>query len=243
MKKIAVLFCAAILLANLASAQKPSPSIPQATDTATAPATAMPTPVTAPATTTAEKPLALPAGTMVRIKLEAAISTSYNKRGDAFAGRVIAPVVFGGKTVVPVGASIVGRVIKVSEVRRYRGRPLIDLHPQAIVMPNGERYNISAAINAVSPETGASVNNEGEIHGSGMDRRDKVEMAAGTGAGAGVGALVGGGKGAFIGAAVGATATAVHWLSKTKSTELPAGTEITIELGRPVMLSMTVAGN
>lgn len=242
MKKTAVIACAA-LLSIQAWAQKPSPSIPRSsTETTASPVAATQAPAVAPAPTTVE-PLSLPAGTTVRMKLESAISTTYHKRGDAFAGRVIAPVVFNGKTVVPVGASVVGRVIKVSEVRRFRGRPLIDLHPQAITMPNGERYNISASVSAVEPGMGASVNHEGEIHGSGMDGRDKIEMAAGTGAGLGVGAAVAGGKGALVGGVVGATATAVHWLSKTKSTELPAGTEITIELGRPLMLSMSVAGN
>jgi hypothetical protein len=70
-----------------------------------------------------------------------------------------------------------------------------------------------------------------------------MEMAAGTGAGLGVGAAFAGGKGALVGAAVGATATAVRWLGKTKSADLPAGSEITMELGRPVMLNMGAAGN
>ena len=248
MNKTAVLVCMAALLASSqAWEQKPSPTIPKtAPETAKVAETAAPpaaaTPAPSPKFASMERPLALPAGTTVWMKLESTITTAFNKAGDPFAGRVIAPVVVAGKTMIPVGASVTGHVIKISEKRRFRGRPLIDLHPESITMPNGERYDLSAVVAATNSTTNTSVNDEGEIHGSGIDRRDKLEMAAGTGAGLTVGAVAGGGKGAFIGAAVGATATAVHWLSKTKSAELPAGTEIMIDLGRPMMLSASGAG-
>lgn len=105
-------------------------------------------------------------------------------------------------------------------------------------MPNGQRYEISAVVSATGLGTETSVSHEGEIHGSGLDGRDKMEMAVGAGAGLGMGAAFGGGKGALIGSAVGATAGAVRWLARTKSADLPAGSEITFELSRPVMLSL-----
>src|SRR5262249_30703838 len=161
MKKTAVLAGAALLLALSAWAQKPSPAIPPSSNqTSTSRAPVAPPAAAAAHSASPEKPLALPAGTTVQLKLESMISTSYNKPGDPFAGRVIAPVVLEGKTVIPVGASVAGRVIKVSEVRRYRGRPLIDLHPQTIIMPNGQRYEISAVVSATDSSTGTSVNHE-----------------------------------------------------------------------------------
>ena len=54
-----------------------------------------------------------------------------------------------------------------------------------------------------------------------------------------VGGLIGGGPGLLIGGAVGATSTTVHWLTKHRSATMPAGTELTLELNRP--LSMTTA--
>jgi hypothetical protein len=239
MNQRAVLACVALLLAHTAWAQKPSPSIPKASNAPTVTRQAPTVTAAVPAyPASPEKPLALPAGTTVQMKLESMISTSYNKPGDPFAGRVIAPVVLDGRTVIPVGASVAGRVIKVSEMRRFRGRPLIDLHPQTIIMPNGQRYEISAVVSATDSGTGTSVNHEGEINGSGLDGRDKMEMAVGAGAGLGMGAAFGGGKGALIGSAVGATAGAVRWLARTKSADLPAGSDLTIELSRPVMLSL-----
>ncbi len=186
--------------------------------------------------------LSLPAGTGVRMKLETPISTATSKAGDAFAGRVTEPVALDGKTVIPVGASIEGYVVKVSEKRRIKGRPTIDLRPNMITMPNGDRYNMNAVVVDTDPATKTDVTDEGQIKGEGMSGRDKVEIAAGTGGGMTVGALAGGGKGALVGATIGAAATVTHWLTKRKTAELPAGTEIILELSRPMLLLADVEG-
>ncbi|MGH9581029.1 MAG: hypothetical protein ACRD2R_08550 [Terriglobales bacterium] len=180
--------------------------------------------------------LSLPAGTGVRMKLETSISTATSKPGDAFAGRVTESVALNGKTVIPVGASIEGYVVKVSEHRRIKGRPTIDLRPNMITMPNGDRYNMNAVVVDTDPATHTDVNDEGQIKGQGMSGKDKVEIAAGTGAGLTVGAIAGGGKGALVGATIGAAATVTHWLTKRKSAELPPGTEIILELSRPMQM-------
>jgi hypothetical protein len=57
-----------------------------------------------------------------------------------------------------------------------------------------------------------------------------------------IGGLAGGGKGVLIGGAVGATATIAHWLTKHKSAMIPAGTELVMELSRPVTLNAASTG-
>lgn len=181
--------------------------------------------------------LSLPAGTGVKMKLETPISTTRTKVGDSFAGRVTEPVMIENRVVIPVGAAIEGHVVKVSEPRRIKGIPEIDLRPDLLTMPDGTKYTISAVVVDTDKNSGTKVNDEGKIKGSGMSGGDKKEIAIGTGAGLGVGALAGGGKGAFIGATVGATVTVAHWLTKRHSAELPAGSEITMELSRPMAMS------
>jgi hypothetical protein len=61
----------------------------------------------------------------------------------------------------------------------------------------------------------------------------------GTGGGMIIGGLAGGGKGLLIGGAIGATVTVSHWLGKHRSATLPAGTELVMELSRP--MTMTTA--
>jgi hypothetical protein len=57
-----------------------------------------------------------------------------------------------------------------------------------------------------------------------------------------VGGLAGGGKGLLIGGAVGAAVTVAHWLGKHRSAMLPAGTELVMELNRPMTMTTTAAG-
>ena len=81
---------------------------------------------------------------------------------------------------------------------------------------------------------------EGQFKGAGHDGKDLTEIGMGAGGGMLVGGLIGGGKGTLIGGAIGATATVAHWLGKRRSAVLPAGTELVMELSRP--MAMTAAG-
>lgn len=193
-------------------------------------------------TVLAQEELALPAGTGVKMKLETAISTSTTKVGDSFAGRVTEPVMLNGKEVIPVGATVQGHVARITEPRRIKGVPTIGINPDVITMPTGEKYTINAAVVDTSKSTGTSVNDEGEIKGRGHDKRDLLVAGAGVGAGVGIGAAAGGGKGALIGAVIGGAAAATHWLWRKHSAELPAGTEITMELSRPMQLNTGANG-
>jgi outer membrane lipoprotein SlyB len=85
------------------------------------------------------------------------------------------------------------------------------------------------------------VSAEGQFKGSGHDRRDTVEQGGGTAGGMLIGGLIGGGPGVLIGGAVGATSTTVHWLTKHRSATLPAGTQLTLELNRPLTMTTAVA--
>ena len=185
---------------------------------------------------------ALPAGTGVHIKLETAISTETSKVGTVFSGRVTEGVVVAGKTLIPVGATIQGYVTKLTNPRRVRGTPEIRLRPDRLTMPDGEQFTITAVVVDTDPSTNTTVNDEGRIHGPGRTGKETAEIAVGTGAGTTIGAISGGGKGAFIGGALGATVTVAHWLTKRHAAELPAGSEIVLELTRPVTMSTVTAG-
>jgi hypothetical protein len=200
----------------------------------------IPTPASTPEATNAHQLPNLPVGTVVKMRLETALSTSTNKAGDQFAGRVIEDVTYQGKTVIPVGSSVRGRVIRVAEERRYKGLPTLELHPENVTVPKGDKYMLNAIIADTPRSSKTSVDDEGRIKGSGMDGRDKVEIAGGTGLGAGMGALISrSGTGTLVGAAVGGGAAVVYWLSKRKSATLAPGTEIIMELSRPMTMSMT----
>jgi len=179
----------------------------------------------------------LPSGTALKMKLETTLATFSNQAGDPFQARVMQAVVLDGKTVIPVGTTVQGRVTRTSEPRRIAGKPTITLFPEALVMPNGDRFMLNATLVDTNRGHGTDVNTEGQFKGAGHDGKDTTEVAMGTGAGMLVGALAGGGKGLLIGGAIGAGATITHWLGKHRSATLPAGTELWMELSRPLVMN------
>ena len=181
----------------------------------------------------------LPTGTAIKMKLETPLSSRNSKEGDGFSGRVTEDVVVNGRTIIPVGASVSGRLLRVSDPRRVAGVGSIQMLPEAVLLPNGKSFAINAALVDTSLPSFLHVDNEGRVKGDGLSEGDKVEMAAGTGTGMIVGAIAGGGKGFLVGGMVGGGATVVHWLTKRHSLDIPAGTELIMEISRPMNVSGT----
>jgi hypothetical protein len=181
---------------------------------------------------------ALPTGTAVKMKLETTLATFSSKAGDPFSARVTEPVVMDGKTVIPIGTTVEGRVTKTSEPRRITGKPTIAIFPENLVLPNGDKFMLNATLVDTNAGHGSDVNTEGQFKGDGHDGKDLTEIGMGTGGGMLIGGLAGGGKGLLIGGAIGATVTVTHWLGKHRSAMLPAGTEMVMELSRPLTMTM-----
>jgi hypothetical protein len=184
----------------------------------------------------AQSGVTIPAGTALNVKLETTLATFSNRVGDPFQGRLTSPVVIEGKTVIPAGTTVQGRVTKINEPRRIAGKPTIAILPEALVLPNGERYALNATLVDTTAGNGSDVNDEGQFKGAGHTKRDLWEIGGGTGAGMLIGGLAGGGKGLLIGGLIGAGATAGHWLSKRNSATLPSGTELVMEVSRAMTI-------
>jgi hypothetical protein len=182
----------------------------------------------------------VPAGTALLVKLETTLATFSNKPGDPFRASLTQPVVLDGKTLIPAGAMIEGRVTKVDEPRRIAGKPTIGILPEALILPTGERLFLDATL-VDTNIPGTDVNREGQFKGSGHDRRDQLEAGGGTAGGMLIGGLVGGPVGVLVGGAIGAGSGGAYWLSKHRSATLPAGTVLTLEVNRPVAMTPAVA--
>lgn len=178
----------------------------------------------------------VPAGTALMVRLETTLATFSNRPGDPFRGSITQPVVVNGQTLIPAGAVVEGRVTKVSEPRRISGKPSIGILPEAVILPGGERFYLDATLTDTNIK-GSDVNSEGQFKGSGHDRRDTLEQGGGAAGGMLIGGLVGGPVGVLVGGAIGAGATTGHWLATHRSATLPSGTQLTLELNRPLSLS------
>ena len=211
MEKWSLLSC--LLLASFLAAQTSAPSAPDSPGAA------------------------VPAGTALMVRLDTTLATFSNRVGDPFRGSITQPVAVNGVTVIPAGATVEGRITKLSEPRRITGKPTIGILPEAVILPTGERYYLDATLVDTNIGQGTDVNSEGQFKGSGHDRHDTIEEGGGAAGGMVIGGLIGGGPGVLIGGAVGATSTTVHWLVKHRSATLPAGTQLTLELNRTMTMT------
>jgi hypothetical protein len=183
----------------------------------------------------------LPAGTALRVRLDKTLTTFSSKRGDVFSGHVAQAIMVDGQIIVPAGATVEGRVTKVSEPRRISGKPTIGISPEALILPTGERFALDAMLVDTNLGHGTDVNDEGQFKGSGHNGRDLLEIGGGTGGGMLIGGLAGGGGGLVIGGIIGGGAGTVHWLAQHRSAVLPAGTELVIEIEHPLAMTTSTA--
>src|SRR6202521_428507 len=109
----------------------------------------------------------VPAGTALMVKLETTLATFSNKAGDPFRGQLTQAVVLNGRTVIPAGATVEGRITKVAEPRRISGKPTIGILPEALILPTGERFFLDATLVDTNIGEGTDVYQGGEFKGSG----------------------------------------------------------------------------
>ena len=183
----------------------------------------------------------VPAGTALKVRLQTTLSTFSNKSGDAFVAQLTQAVTLNGQTLIPIGTTLQGRVTKVTEPRRIKGRPTIGMVPESVVLATGEKLPISATLVDTNLRDGSDVNEEGQFKGPSHDRKDLLLLGAGTGGGILIGALSAGAKGSGIGAVIGGGAAIGYWLYQRNAAVLPMGTELVIELDGPMTLA-TVNG-
>lgn len=174
-------------------------------------------------------------GTKIFFTLNNTLSTKDNRQGDAFSGVVSRSVRVGNQVAIPEGSVVRGIVTNVERAGRVKGRAYIDLRFDELELPDGTKLDLSASLTTLDEADKEEVTGEGSVKGEGSKKRDAATIGVAAGIGAAIGAIAGGGKGTAIGAGSGAAAgTGLVLLTRGKDAEIKRGSELAIQLNRPL---------
>ena len=174
-----------------------------------------------PAAAAAPKPppprpkVTVPAGTTLNVRLTEGIDVDASKAGQTFKAVIDDPVMIGGATVIPRGASATLQAVNVEQSGKMKGSDKISLKMNSIRF-GGMVYDVVTAYV--------------ETKGKGEGKKTARKVGGGAGLGAIVGGIAGGGSGAAIGAAVGAAGGAAVAAGGQEHLTLPAETRLQFNL-------------
>jgi hypothetical protein len=165
------------------------------------------------------KPVSVPAGTKLNVRLVQGIDVDASAAGQTFKATVDDPVMIGGAIVIPRGASAVVQAVNVQQSGKMKGSDKVTLKLNSIGF-GGVAYPV--------------VTEYVETKGSGEGKKTTRKVAGGAGLGAIVGGIAGGGQGAAIGAAVGGAGGAVMASTGEEHLKLPAETRLQFQLSAAI---------
>ncbi len=183
-----------------------------------------------------QRPGELPAGTLVRARLHGTIDTATTAAETPFTALLTEPVQHMGRIVFPAGSTVEGRITEIHGGRRFRGAAMIHLQAQTIVLPDGTRMPLHAAVIDTDQYARTRTDGEGNIIRKDHAMQTIAEFSLATGSGAAAGGLIGGAPGALIGAGVGAGVGTAVWLKQDRQTTLPNDTLLVLSLTSPAFL-------
>lgn len=167
--------------------------------------------------------LTLPAGTVIRVRVNEWLSSDRNLPGDEFGAELDQPIVVDGWVVARRGQSETGRV-SVAKKSRGSGTSQLGVELSEFTLVDGQQLPIQTQLLQSSA--------------SNSNGRNAAVVGATAGIGAAIGAIAGGGPGAAIGAIAGGTAGVVGVYSTPgKPTVISPESVLSFRLQAPVTIS------
>ena len=177
---------------------------------------------------------AISSGTTFHCRLTQTLTTQLNFQGDPYTATVSEPLVIDGQEVIPVGATLEGRIARMQRPGRIKGVGEMRLTAEKITFPDGRSFPVNAILIDAHGASGAKVAGEdGRVKGPSSRIADLEEIGAGVAAGGVLGTIFGGFHGTVVGGVVGGTVGALDRLRRRGAElTLPSGTQVSYQLTR-----------
>jgi len=171
--------------------------------------------------------LTVPQGTQMHMTLSTAIGSETSQVGDSLTGTTTNAIMVDGRTAIPAGSIIRGRVAEVTQGTKglhvsEKGGSVV-LAFEKVTTPRGDSEPMSASLTSMASSTGKTA---GIIGGSAAGGAILGKILGGSTKDAAIGAVVGGGIGTGIAAG-----------TKGKELKIPAGTDLTLTLDESLRIA------
>jgi peptidoglycan hydrolase-like protein with peptidoglycan-binding domain len=178
-----------------------------------------------------QRPVTVPVGTVVPLRMDTALSSNSSRVGDRFTATVFRSVLVDGRAVPLDGAKVEGRVTGIGPAERGRGRGIIAVAFDRMVLSNGAAIPIDATLTTLS-EDGRRRMEQGVRYQENGDRarRAVVFLGVGAGEGAAIGVAGGAAEPTTVGAVLGTL------LGNGERAEVRPGTEFGMMVERSFSL-------
>jgi BON domain len=168
------------------------------------------------------QPIVVPAGTVLTVRTDQALSSKNSQTGQTFLATLAQPLSVGGRRALPTGATVSGTVVTAKAKGKVKGEGQLDLALTSI-STGGHTYQIQTSVLSSTVK--------------GKGKRTAATTGGGAAGGALIGGIAGGGKGAAIGLGVGAAAGLLGGaFTGNKQIEVPAESALSFTLAQPLTL-------
>jgi len=184
----------------------------------------------------AEPSWTLSPDTIISVQMNGSLSSRTAHVGDKFTATVTVPVYVNGRTVIPAGSIIEGRVTQVTPAKRMNRSGTIGIDFDDLLFPNGTRIGLVGSLTSDDPETRRRIDDESRVSAE-SKKRPAVFIGGGGAIGAVLGGIAGGGQGAAVGGAVGAgVGIASVLMSKGEEAQVPSGTPFGVQIKQSLVV-------
>lgn len=137
-----------------------------------------------------ERGWTLPSDTVISVQINGTLSSRTARVGDKFTATVTVPVYVDGRTVIPAGSIVEGRVTQVTPAKRMNRSGTIGIDFDALVFPNGTAISLVGSLTSDDPETRRRIDDESRVSGE-SNKRPSVFIGGGGAIGAVLGGIAG----------------------------------------------------
>jgi len=163
-------------------------------------------------------------GTFVTVRVDQALSTDWNREGDAFSATLARPLVIDGVIVAQRGQTVGGRISEAQKAGRVQGVSRLGLQLTDLTLVDGQQVPVQSQLISRSGSTSMG--------------RDAGAIAGTTALGAAIGGAADWGRGAAIGAGAGAALGAIGvLLTRGRPSVIYPESLLTFRIEAPVTIS------